>query len=111
MRIPELGVTCAPASGARTIADPVLLIELLSPSNEAQTRANVWAYTTIPSVVEILLLSSTSVAGELLRRDSLEQWAEHALMLDTDGYVHLASIGFSNLLRDFYATTSLVARR
>lgn len=109
-RIPDLGVTCSPASGARTIADPVLLIEILSPSNEAQTRANVWAYTTIPSVVEILLLSSTSISGELLRRDSLGQWADDPLMLDADSHVHLASIGFSTPLRGFYATTSLVAR-
>lgn len=108
-RIPDLGVTCSPASGARAIADPVALIEILSPSNEAQTRANVWAYTTIPSVMEILLLSSTSIAGELLCRDSFGQWADDPLMLDADSHVHLASIGLSTLLRDFYATTSLAA--
>ncbi len=110
-RIPGLGVTCAPASGARTIADAVLLIEMLSPSNDAQTRANAWAYTTIPSVVEILLLSSMSVAGELLRRNSLGQWVGDPLMLDAGSHVHLASIGFRSLLRDFYTTTSLAARR
>ena len=38
----------APAS--RALADPVLLVEILSPSNQAESRANVWAYTTIPSV-------------------------------------------------------------
>ena len=109
-RIPDLGVTCSPASGAKPVTDPVLLIEILSPSNEAQTRANVWAYTTIPSVVEILLLSSTSISGELLRRNSFAQWADNPLMLDADSDVHLVSIGFSTLLPNFYATTSLVAR-
>ena len=108
-RIPDLGVTCSPAGGARAIADPVVLIEILSPSNEAQTRANVWAYTTIPSVAEILLLSSTSISGELLRRNSLGQWAGDPLTLDLDSHVHLASIGFTTPLRDFYVTTSLVA--
>ncbi len=83
---------------------------MLSPSNEAQTRANVWAYATIPSAVEILLLSSTSVSGELLRRDSLGQWADDPLTLDAGSRVHLASIGFGTPLRDFYATTSLVVR-
>ena len=108
-RIPDLGVTCSPASGAKAIADPIVLIEILSPSNEAQTRANVWAYTTIPSVVEILLLSSTSIAGELLSRNSLGQWADDPLALGADSHVHLASIGLSVLLRGFYATTSLIA--
>ena len=43
-RIPDLAVTCGPVRPARTLDDPVLLIEILSPSNEAKTRANVWAY-------------------------------------------------------------------
>lgn len=106
-RIPDLGITCSEALGARTIVDPVVLIEILSPSNEAQTRANVWAYATIPSVMEILLLSSTSISGELLRRNSLGQWADDPLMLNAGSPVPLASIGFRTLLRDFYVTTSL----
>jgi len=106
---PDGSVTCSPAGGAKAIADPVVLIEVQSPSDEAQTRANVWACATIPSVVEILLLASTSISGELLRRNSLGQWADDPLMLDADSHMHLASIGFSAPLRDFYATTSLVA--
>jgi hypothetical protein len=31
---------------------PVLLIEILSTSNQAETWANVWAYTSVPSVPE-----------------------------------------------------------
>jgi Uma2 family endonuclease len=54
-RVPDLGVTCAPPSREVMISEPVLLIEILSPSNEPETRANVWTYTTIPSVQEILL--------------------------------------------------------
>jgi hypothetical protein len=43
-------------SGAKMLIDPIVLVEILSPSNEAETRANVWAYTTIPTVAEIVLL-------------------------------------------------------
>jgi Uma2 family endonuclease len=67
-RVPDLGVTCAPPSREVMVPEPVLLIEILSPSNEPETRANVWTYTTIPSVQEILLVSSTRVEAELLRR-------------------------------------------
>src|SRR5262249_36013674 len=49
-RVPDLGVTCSPASDSLMVAEPILLIEILSPSNEAETRANIWAYTTVPSV-------------------------------------------------------------
>src|SRR4051794_15939434 len=46
-RIPDLGVTCSPPSAGLMVPDPVLLIEILSPSNETATWRNVWAYTTI----------------------------------------------------------------
>jgi Uma2 family endonuclease len=48
LRVPDLAVTC---SGYNTeesaLADPVLLIEILSPSNQVETWVNVWAYTTM----------------------------------------------------------------
>lgn len=106
-RVPDLGVTCSPQQDGKTITDPVLLIEVISPSNEADTRRNVWAYTSIPSVVEILLLSSTSVVGELLRRDPDGAWPSDPLRLAGGDVVRLDAIGFVATLRDFYATSSL----
>jgi Uma2 family endonuclease len=38
-RIPDLGVTCASPSGAQFVPEPVLLVEILSPSNESETWA------------------------------------------------------------------------
>lgn len=49
-RIPDLGVTCAPDSSGLFVNEPLILVEILCPSNETVTRANVWAYSTIPSV-------------------------------------------------------------
>ena len=47
-RVPDLAVACGPrVADAKYLVDPLLLIEILSPSNEAKTRANVWAYCTI----------------------------------------------------------------
>lgn len=40
-RIPDLGVTCAPPSRDANLPAPLLLIEILSPSNERDTRSNV----------------------------------------------------------------------
>src|SRR5580704_10759224 len=47
-RVPDLGVTCAPPSSNLMVAEPILLIEILSPRNEVETWANIWTYTTIP---------------------------------------------------------------
>ncbi len=106
-RIPDLGVTCSPPSGGQLITDPVLLIEILSPSNEAATRANVWAYTTIPSVMEILLFASTSVTCELLRREADGNWPESPEMIGAKDDLRMTSIDLVLPLRAFYATTSL----
>jgi len=108
-RVPDLAITCAPPSGGRTVQEPVVMVEILSPSNEHLTRANVWAYTSIPSVAEILLLSSTSIEGELWRRGADGAWPSQPQMLAAADPVRLESIGFAETLASFYRTTSLAA--
>jgi len=52
-RIRDLAVTCSGYQSEETaLTEPVLIVEILSPSNQAETWANVWTYTTIPSVKE-----------------------------------------------------------
>ena len=108
MLVPDLGITCAPPSGGRSLPEPLVLIEVLSPSNEAETRANVRAYTTIPSVREILVVSSTAMAAELLRRRVDESWPEQPELIGTEGELRLEAIGFAAPLRDAYRTSGLV---
>jgi Uma2 family endonuclease len=107
-RVPDLGVTCSPVRDRRRMIDPVLLIEILSPSNEADTRANVWAYCTIPSVQEVLLFYSTSIEAELLRRDAEGRWPDAPTIIRADDQLRLETISFEARLRDFYVTTSLI---
>ncbi len=106
-RIPDIGITCAPPSGAKTLADPVVLIEILSPSNEAETRANVWAYTTIPTVAEIVVLRSTSVQAEVLRRQPGGSWPEQPEIVRDAVELRLESIGFAEPLRLAYRTSGV----
>jgi Uma2 family endonuclease len=107
--VPDLGVTCTPPAGGPTMLDPVVLIELLSPSNARETRANVRAYTSIPSVVEIVLVRSTSIAAEVLRRQSDGSWPGEPQYIDADGELALESIGFRIPLRAAYRTSGIVA--
>jgi Uma2 family endonuclease len=107
-RIPDLAVTCAPPSTRVMMSDPVLAIEILSPSNETATWSNVWTYTTIPSMGEILIVSSTKIEAELLRRNPDGSWPEEPSRIGRGGTLTLTSIGFETELLGLYRTTSLV---
>jgi Uma2 family endonuclease len=107
-RIPDLGVTCAKPSHDLMVSEPVLLVEVLSPSNEADTRANIWACTTIPSVRELLVVNSTRIEAELLRRDSDGARPEQPELIGPDGTLTLASIELTIQLTALYRTTALL---
>ncbi len=106
-RIPDLAVTCSDyASEEHAVTDPVLIVEILSNSNSAETWANVWTYTTIPSVREILVLHTASVAADLLRRRPDGAWPKDPDSI-VAGDLTLDSIGFRAPLIDLYRTTRL----
>ena len=74
-------MTCSPlAVGQVTLPDPVLVIEILS-SNQAKTWTNVWAYTSILSVREILVLRADRIAAELLRRSPQGEWPDRPIAI------------------------------
>ena len=68
--IADLAVTCAPREpGRRMVVDPVLVIEVLSPSTGQVDRwRKVADYRTLPSVQEILVVFSDERRVELQRR-------------------------------------------
>jgi Uma2 family endonuclease len=103
-RVPELAVTCAPVQPEQVhLAAPVLIVEILSPGNQAETWANVWAYTTIPSVQEILVVHSGEMRAELLRRGPGGDWPEEPATV-TEGALALDSLGFRAPLAALYRT-------
>ena len=106
-RVPDLGVTCAPPSGEVMVPDPVLLIEILSPSNETKTRSNIWTYTTIPSVQEILAIRSTRMEVERLRRDADGNWPASPAIVHPPDLLELSSIGLQIPVADLYRTSGL----
>ena len=111
MRVPDLAATCADYQADESaITDPVLVVEILSPSNQAETWRNVWAYTTIPTVAEILAVRSTRIEAELLRRLADGNWPKEPQILRGGDTLDLSSIGLSIALDALYATSSLRAR-
>ena len=108
MRVPDLAVTCSPVqAGQIALPDPLLIVEILSPSNEADTWENVWTYTTLPSVQEILVLRSASIAADLLRRRDDSTWPEEPTQIGRDDALHLACIALTIPLPALYARTYL----
>ena len=108
VRIPDLAVTCSGyQSEESALTDPVLVIEILSPSNQAETWANVWTYTTIPSVQEILVLRTVAIGADILRRQPDGAWPERPQTIEAGELLVLESIGFRLALSDLYRTTRL----
>ena len=109
-RVPELAVTCAPnEAGMRATPAPVLLVEVLSPSNRADTWSNVPLYASVPSVQEILLVESEEVGAWLLRRGADGHWPRDPERVGVGGVIHLASIGFDLPMGEVYYATHLEA--
>jgi Uma2 family endonuclease len=111
VRVPDLAISCTRWDrDERLLPAPVVLVEIISPSNVAATRSNVWSYTTIPGVREILVLQSVEIRGELSRRQDDGLWPEDPVQLLAGDTVHLESVGFICSLADFYRTSGLVGR-
>lgn len=89
------------------VPEPILLIEILSPGHEAKTRANVWAYTTIPTVREILVVRSARMEVEVLRRGADGNWPALPLTIVPPSTMELSCIGFTAPVRDIYRTPGL----
>ena len=107
MLSPDLAVTCDPAYRQHAIPNPVMLIEILSPSNARETHANLAAFATIPSVAEIVVIDSQRIAAEVMRRDADGVWTAPVERLGPDDTLRLASIGFVAPLRAAYRTAGL----
>jgi Uma2 family endonuclease len=106
VRVPDVGVTRAPVPvGQRAWPEPLVLIEVLSPSNASETWENVWSYRTIPSVEEIAVIDSTRVEAEVLRRGPDGQWPEALEKVSEGETLSFESIGFACPLIDIHAET------
>lgn len=104
--VPDLGVICSVEDlTGRTVHHPILLIEILSPSNHAETWRNIWAYMTIPALREILVIRTASIGVEVLRRGTDGSWPDRPVEL-TGGDVTLDSIGLTLAVQAFYRGVS-----
>jgi len=108
MRVPDVAVTCTPVeAGQIALPEPLLIVEILSPTNELETWENVWTYVSIPSVQEVLVLRSASIAADLLRRRPDGTWPDEPVQLGRDATLSLECLGLSCPLAELYTGTYL----
>jgi Uma2 family endonuclease len=108
LRSPDLGVSCcANADARRDLAEPLLLIEILSPSNKSETWLNVWAFATLPSVREILVIDSTKREAKQLQRGADGALPEVPVTIASTQTLHLASLSLDVTMDDVYEGTRL----
>lgn len=91
----------------RAGVDPIVLIEVLTPSNAKDIWDNVPRYASVPTVVEILLVDSTKIEAQLLRRGEDGAWPQEPTVIGPGGTIMLSSIGLELPLEAAYRGTHL----
>lgn len=101
--VADVAVTCAPPSpGERLVADPVLVVEVLSPSTARDDRGEKLPdYRAMPSVREILLVEAETPHAEIHRRLDGDRWLT-TLLRGPDALLELESVGLAVRLGDLY---------
>src|SRR5260370_27301246 len=100
--VPDIAVTCEPNEpGRQAMVDPILIVEILSPSTErSDRRVKLPLYQEIESVREILLIDADSHHPELYRREN-DHWGIE-LVRGAQASLHLTSVDLRIWMSDLY---------
>jgi Uma2 family endonuclease len=106
IRKPDISVTCTPhTKGERAYPDPILIVEVLSPTNANETWESIQACATIGSVIEILVVDSETVDVQVFRRDDKGIWPMEPERVPMGGTVRLTSLGLEMPVAEIYRGT------
>lgn len=111
VRIPDLTVACGPVAreGDKLVDEPLLTIEVLSPSNDDLTDVSIMACATIPSVREMLVVDSSRVFAEVWKRNAAGDWPDNPDAFGPGAILSLTSIGLELRIADVYVNTHLAS--
>ncbi len=106
IRKPDISVTCTPHSkGERAFLNPILIVEVHSPTNADETWESIRACATIGSVVEILVVDSEAIDVQVFRRDDKGVWPMDPERVPIGGVVRLASLDMELPVAEIYRGT------
>jgi len=107
-RVADVAVTCEPHDPDDAFTrSPILLVEILSPGEEARQRAKLQMFAALPSVREILFVDSMSIRAELHRRNADGSWPPQPLVLSDGDILTLETVGLEVPLVSLYAGLNL----
>ena len=108
-RAPDVSVTCAPVSDSKVLEDPVVIVEIMSPGNEAETWESIRALADLPSLKEILVVLSTRVAADVYTRDESGCWPDEPVTTGAGGTVRLTCLDLDLSIAEVNEGTLLAA--
>jgi Uma2 family endonuclease len=104
-RVPDIAVSCAPLTDSKVFENPVLIVEVLSPSNQDATWDSIGALAGLVSLTEILVVQSTFIEAQVYRRDAAGAWPTVPETTTAGGTIRLASIDLNLPISEVYADT------
>lgn len=109
-RAPDVSVTCSPPADNGTFVDPVLIVEVMSPSDEEDTWDSINALAGLQTLREVLVAQSTRVEVQIFRRDAKGAWiSEPDTMVAITDTIRLASIDLDLAVAEIYRGTQFEA--
>jgi Uma2 family endonuclease len=101
---PDALVVCSPLDPQeRYVRQPVVIVEVLSPSTESLARGAKWlAYQTLPSLRHYLLVAQDRAQVEVFSRGDSLPWVYEAARDDPSREVPLPAIGIALTLGQIY---------
>lgn len=110
VRKPDVTVTCSPHTpGERAFPKPVLIVEMLSPSNADETWESIRACASIPSVAEILVVDSERIHAQVFRKDDKGNWPDPGVIVESGGTIRLTALGLEMAMDEIYEGLMFVA--
>ena len=104
VRKPDVTVTCTPHTpGERAFPKPVLIVEVLSPTNAEETWESIRACASIPSVSEILVVDSERMHAEIYVKDDKGNWPVPGDIVGAGGTIRLTALGLEMSMDEVYA--------
>jgi Uma2 family endonuclease len=107
--VPDIAVTCEPNEpGRQAMVDPILIVEILSPSTErTDRRLKLPIYQAMESVREIMLIDADSHHAELYRREN-DRWGIQ-LVRGTEASLVLTTVDLRISMSELYEGLAIAA--
>lgn len=108
-RAPDIAVTCTPPSASRVYENPILIAEVMSPSNENETWETISVLATNLSLKEVLIVQPEVVEVQVFTRGADGNWPNEPILSGPGETVRLTSLNCSLPVAEIYEAMVLAS--